>query len=98
MRAAGFGRFTLAHCRVGRVLVVVDEAAWQAPLAVAGLDRAATQNDPTVCLNHDGRRNLGIAPQDETVDRTHLELAAFDGLDGKRRAAVDAEVTHRRRM
>jgi len=77
------------------VLVVVDEAAGQAPKAVARLDGAPAQHDPDAGLHDHRGSDLGVVPQDVAVLRAYLELTPFDRLQGKRRAAVDAEVRHR---
>jgi hypothetical protein len=68
----------LAHRRVGRMLVIVDEATRQAPQPVTGLDRATAEDHTSVHLDDDGRRHLGVTPEDEVVVGACLVLAAFD--------------------
>jgi hypothetical protein len=81
------------HRRTGGILVVIDEATRQAPEAITRLDRAASEHDAAVGLDHDGGRDLWVVPQHETVVRTRFNLAAFDDRGHQRRAAVDAEVS-----
>jgi hypothetical protein len=77
--------------------VIVDETAWKAPLPITRLDGAPAENDSVVFLDDHRRGDLRVAPQHEPIVRANLELASFDGLRPQRRAAVDAEVTHRGR-
>jgi hypothetical protein len=82
------------HCRV---LVVVDEAAGQAPLAVARLDRSPAEDDATLRLDHHGGGDLRVSPEHEVVVGTRLELATFDDPRDERPSAPEAEVRHRSR-
>jgi hypothetical protein len=76
----------------GGILIVIDEAAGQAPVAVTGLDRSPAEDDPAIGFDHHGGRHLGVAPEDEVVVRACLELAAFDDAEDERRPALDAVV------
>jgi hypothetical protein len=80
--------------RRGRVLVVVDETSGQAPLSVRRLDGSAAEDDATVHLDDHRGRDFGVAPEDVAVLGADLVLPSLDELDGKGRAAVDAEVAH----
>jgi hypothetical protein len=84
----------LASGRIPWIFVVVDEPAWKAPLAAARLDRAATQQDAAVDLDHDRRCDLGVVPEHEIVVWTALDLTAFDHSRKKLGATVDAVVGH----
>jgi hypothetical protein len=88
----------LAHRRAGGVLVVVDEAAGQAPLPQGRLDGAPPEHDAAVVLHHHRRRDLRISPENEAVAGANLELATLDELRLQRSPAVDAEMTHPDRM
>jgi hypothetical protein len=83
-----------AHRRDRWILVVVDESAGQAPEAVAGLDRPATQDDSALGFHDHGGRNLRVVPQDEAVAWAGLHVTTFDDARHERGAAVDAEVPH----
>jgi hypothetical protein len=85
----------LAPRCIRRILVVVDEAAGQAPQALARFDRAAAQQDPLADLDDHRGDHLGVVPQDEVVVRAGLERAALDDAGHERGSAIDAEVTHR---
>jgi len=87
----------LADRRPCRVLVVVDEAAGQAPLAVARLDRSPAEDDSTLRLDHDGGGDLRVSPEHEVVVGTRLELAALDDAQDERPPAPEAEMRHRSR-
>jgi hypothetical protein len=76
------------------ILVIVDEAAGQAPEAVAWLDRPATQDDSALGFHDHRGRNLRVVPQDEAVAWAGLHLATFDDSRHERGAAVDAKVPH----
>jgi hypothetical protein len=76
------------------VLVIVDESAGQAPEPVAGLDRAATQDDSPLRFHDHGGRHLRVVPQDEAVMRASLDLTTFDDSRHQPGAAVDAEMPH----
>jgi len=80
-----------------RVLVVVDEAAGQAPLAVARLDRSPAEDDATLRLDHDGGGDLWVSPEHEVVVGTRLDLAALDDPQDERPPAPEAEMRHRTR-
>jgi hypothetical protein len=84
----------LAHRGVSRTLVVIDEAAGQAPLAVRGVDGPASQDYAGRRFDDDGRRHLRVAPQDEIVVRADLDRASFDRARDQGRSAVDAKVAH----
>ena len=64
--------------RVERALVVVHEAAGQAPLTQRRLDRPPPEHDAPVSLDHHRSHHLGIAPQHEVVVGTSLDQAALD--------------------
>jgi hypothetical protein len=81
----------------GGILIVIDEAAGQAPVAVTGLDRSPAEDDPAVGFDHHSGRHLGVAPEDEVVVRARLELAAFDDAEDERRPALDAVMAQRGR-
>jgi hypothetical protein len=78
----------------GGGLVIVDEPARKAPLAITGLDGAPAEDDSAVFLDDHRRGDLRVAPQHEPIVRAYLELTSLDGLHDQRHAAVDAEVTH----
>jgi len=78
--------------RVPGILIVVDEAARQAPQAAARLDRPASQENSALDLDHHRRRDLGIVPKHEVVVGACLDLAAFDHARHELGAAVDAVV------
>jgi len=84
----------LAHRRVGGMLVSVDEATWQAPQPVTGLDRATAQDHAPVDLDNDGSSHLGVVPQDEVVVRARLQLTAFDDSSLEQRSAANTVVGH----
>jgi hypothetical protein len=81
---------------VGRILVVVDETAWQAPQAIARLDRPASQDDTTIDLHDHSCRDLGVTPQNEAVVWACFQLTTIDDTRHQRGAAVDAKVSHQR--
>ena len=85
----------LSHRGHGWVLVVVHEAPGKAPQAAARLDRPPAEDNATVGLDDHRGRDLRVAPQDEVVVRACLQLPAFDDPGHERRAALDAEVSHR---
>jgi len=91
----GTDLFEALTSRCGRrILVVVDKAARQAPLAVARLDGAPAEHHTAVVLDDHRGGDLRVAPEDEVVVGTGLELAALDDPHDQGRAAVDAEVGH----
>jgi hypothetical protein len=79
---------------IGRILVVVDETAWQAPQAIARLDRPASQNYTAVDLHDNSCRDLGVTPQNEAVVRACFHLTTVYDTRHQRGAAVDAKVSH----
>lgn len=81
-----------ASRRCPGIFVVVDKTAWKAPLAAAGLDRAAPEKYPAVNLDHHRRRDLGVVPEHKVVIGTSLNLAALHQARHELRAAVDAIV------
>jgi hypothetical protein len=87
----------LADRGARRVLVIVHEPAWQAPLSIRRLDSAPPEHDAAIHLDDHRGRDLWVAPQDVSVMGAHLVFAPLDELEGERRAAVDAVVTHRGR-
>src|SRR5207302_2478146 len=85
----------LAHRRLGRVLLAVDEASRQAPETVAGLGAAAAQHALTgAVLDHDHGHHLRVAPEYEVTPLAGLQLLPFDGPHDERFAAVQAVVRH----
>jgi hypothetical protein len=88
---------TLADRRAGGVFVVVYEPAGQAPEPIPGFDGAPPEHDAAVRLDHHRGRDLRVAPQDEVVVGTCLELTSLDRPRNQRSTAVEAEVAHGRR-
>jgi hypothetical protein len=85
----------LAHGRVGGVLVVVDEAAGQTPVTVAGLDGPPAEDYAPLGVDDDGGCNLRVAPQDEVIVLACLDLVAFYDPRRKRPTAFQAKMTQR---
>jgi len=81
-----------ASRRIPRILIVIDESAGQAPLAETRLDRAASEENSAVDLDHHGGRHLGVVPKHEIVVGTALDLPAFDHARHELGATVDAVV------
>ena len=79
------------------ILIVIDEAAGQAPQAMTRFDGTTPEHDSACRLDDHGGGHLRVAPQDKRVVRASLMLASFDELRDERRSAVDAEVGHSRR-
>jgi hypothetical protein len=83
-----------ASRRVPRIFVVVDEAAGKAPQTTARFDRAPSQDDAAVYLDHHRRGDLGIVPKHEVVVDARFYFAAFDHARHQLGAAIDAVVGH----
>jgi hypothetical protein len=81
-----------ASRRIPRILIVIDESTGQAPLAETRLDRAASQENSAVDLDHHCGRHLGVVPKHEIVVGTALDLPAFDHARHELGATVDAVV------
>jgi hypothetical protein len=92
------GRADLLHAfarsRLPRALVIVYESARKAPEAEARLDRAATQQDAAVDLDHHRRRDLGVVPEHEVVLGTGFDIPPLDDACHKPSPALQAVVPH----